>query len=130
MAENQRTKTGPLTHALLTRSSQIQAHAWIGKYCLALHACVLRCTRQGLEFHSRLFAQFNALGIGRRLVAQFLASCLNRKILLGLSNFRFAWVTVLCNEVTGEAGEVVIVHYLYRALTAEDRFAGAGKVMA
>ncbi len=45
MEENQKTKTGPLKLTLLTRSSrtaevtrssQLQAHTWIGKYCIGL----------------------------------------------------------------------------------------------
>ena len=46
-----------------------------------------------------------------------------------MGNFRFARVAVLGDEVTGEAGEVVIINHLNRTFTAGDRFAGAGKVM-
>lgn len=41
----------------------------------------------------------------------------------------FGRVAVLGDEVAGEAGEMVVLNDLYRALAARDRFADAGKVI-
>ena len=96
---------------------------------LALHTSVLCGARQGLEFFRCLFTQLKSFHVGSGLVAQLLATGLYREVLLGVGNLGFAWIAILGDEVTSEAGEVVVLHYLHRAFAPHDRFAGAGKVM-
>src|SRR3990172_3708103 len=46
-----------------------------------------------------------------------------------MRDLRFSRITILRDQVTGKAGEMVILHFLNGPFPAFDRFAGAGKVI-
>ena len=63
------------------------------------------------------------------MIGKLLAAGLDGEILLRPGDFRLAGVAVLGDEVTGKAGELVVIHHLDGAFAPGDRFAGTGKVM-
>ena len=96
---------------------------------LALHSGVLCRAGECLEFLDSLFSQFQSFEVGRQLVREFLTTGLDSKVFLCLGDFGFARVTVLGDQVTGEAGQVVIGYFTSTSLTQFDHFAGAGKMI-
>ncbi len=95
-----------------------------------LNACFSGSAGKGLELLGRLLPQLQPFQVGDSLVGQLLAPRLEREVLLGVGDLRLAGITVLGNQVAGEPGELEVWDDLHRALTAGNRFAGAGKVMA
>jgi len=44
-------------------------------------------------------------------------------------DFRFAWVTVLSNQIAGKAGKMIIFNITLTSLAYFNQFAGAGKMI-
>ena len=90
-----------------------------------MHAGLAGGAGEGLELLGRLLAQFQPLQVGGQGVGQLLPAGLDGEVLLGVGDLGLARVAVLGDQVAGEAGEVVIGHFLHRALAPDDQFARA-----
>ena len=56
-------------------------------------------------------------------------SFLNSKIFLRVSDFWLSRIAVLSNEITGKAGEVIVVYLSFCLAANFDHFTGAGKMV-
>ena len=94
-----------------------------------MHSGQLCGTTQCLEFFCGLFADLQPFTIRYQPVVQFLTARLYNEILLGQGDLRFARIAIHRNEVTGEAGEVVVLNFALSAFAQRHHFAGAGKMV-
>ncbi len=79
------------------------------------------------EFLGCLPAKLQGIQIGRLRIRQLLPPRLDGEVFLRLGDFGNSRVAVLRDQVTGEPGKLVIVHFLHRSLAAHDRFAPRAK---
>ncbi|GEM_PF-2800605 len=90
---------------------------------------LVRGTAQRLELFCGLFADLQPFTIRYPLVVQFLAARLYNEVLLGQGDLRLTRVAIHRNEVTGEAGEVVVLNFSLGPFAQRHHFAGAGKMV-
>lgn len=95
----------------------------------ALHASLLGCPGEHFELFSGMLAQLQTFYVRCKLVSQLLAPSLNGEIFLGQRDLRLAGITVLCDQVAGEPGEMKVRDFTSASRTEIDHFAGAGKMV-
>ena len=93
----------------------------------ALHARLPGRPGKGLELLRGLPPQFQPLKVGRQLIGQLLPAGLDGEVFLGRGNLRLLRIAILGDQVAGEAGKLVVRHFLNRTLAAGDRFARGAK---
>lgn len=86
-------------------------------------------SREGFKFLRCLLADFHPLHIGGQRLGHLLTSGLYGEIFLRFSDFRFARIAVLGDQITGKTGKLVVFDFSYGSRSDFDHFAGAGKMV-